>query len=385
MSVGRLRTALAAIAAMVVAAGILTATGAQAAVGCQVTYTVPTQWSGGFTANVVVKNLGDPISGWTLRWSFGSGQQVTSAWKATVAQSGSAVTATDAGWNAALATDAATDFGFNATWNNSANAVPAAFTLNGVTCTGSTTPGPTPTVTPTPPTSPPPTGQLCNAFDSVTMGKYWVNNNLWGQSSGTGTQCVWAGSTSGNTISWGTSWSWSGQSNQVKSYASSVLGWHWGWKLTNTGLPVQVSANRNVNTSWNYNVTLQGSNTMNVAYDLWLHTIANPTWENNPTDEVMIWTYRAGGAGPVGTRQATVTIGGTTWDLYRGNIGWEVYSFVRTGNTTSVSLNLRDFLNDLVSRGWLASSKYLTSVQAGTEVFIGTGRLDTTSYSTNVS
>ncbi|WP_336210958.1 GH12 family glycosyl hydrolase domain-containing protein [Nonomuraea sp. LPB2021202275-12-8] len=87
----------------------------------------------------------------------------------------------------------------------------------------------------------------------------------------------------------------------------------------------------------------------------------------------------------MGTRQTTVTIGGATWDLYRGNIGWEVYSFVRTSNTGSVNLNLRDFLNDLTSRGWLANSKYLTSVQAGTEVFVGTGRLDTTSYSTNVS
>jgi hypothetical protein len=37
-----------------------------------------------------------------------------------------------------------------------------------------------------------------------------------------------------------------------------------------------------------------------------------------------------------------------------------------------------------VSRGWVPSSKYLTSVQAGTEVFIGQGRLDTTSYNTTV-
>ncbi|WP_187414755.1 GH12 family glycosyl hydrolase domain-containing protein [Nonomuraea sp. PA05] len=373
---------MATLAALLVAAAtVLTATTARAAVGCQVTYTVPNQWSGGFSANVVIKNLGDPLTGWTLGWSFAAGQQITSGWKATFTQNGGQVSAADAGWNASLGTNATTDLGFNATWNNSANPAPAAFTLNGVTCTGGTTPGePTPTPTPT---VTPPQGQLCNAFDSVTMGKYWVNNNLWGQDSGTGTQCVWAGSTSGSTISWGTSWNWSGQSNQVKSYASSVLGWHWGWKLSNTGLPTQVSANRNVSTTWNYNVSTTG--TMNVAYDLWLHTISNPTWENNPTDEVMIWTYRTGGAGPVGTRQATVTLGGTNWDLYRGNIGWEVYSFVRTGNTSSVNLNLRDFLNHLVSRGWLASSKYLTSVQAGTEVFIGQGRLDTTAYSVNVS
>ena len=32
------------------------------------------------------------------------------------------------------------------------------------------------------------------------------------------------------------------------------------------------------------------------------------------------------------------------------------------------------------SRGWMSSSKYITSVQSGTEVFTGTGELDTTGY-----
>jgi hypothetical protein len=224
----------------------------------------------------------------------------------------------------------------------------------------------------------------CAPFGSITVGRYWLNNNLWGQNSGSGTQCITSNSSSGTQIGWSTNWSWTGQSNSVKSYDSSVLGWHWGVKVPNTGLPTQLSANRNVNTSWQYAVTQNGANTLNVSYDLWLHTISNPTFANNPTDEVMVWTFRAGGAGPVGTRQATVSIGGTNWDLYRGNIGWNVFSFVRTTNTTSVSLNLRDFLNNLVSRGWMANSKFLTSVEAGTEVFIGSGRLDTSRYSTTI-
>jgi hypothetical protein len=44
----------------------------------------------------------------------------------------------------------------------------------------------------------------CAAFDTITMGKYYVNNNLWGQDKGKGTQCVWDNSHSGSTISWGT-------------------------------------------------------------------------------------------------------------------------------------------------------------------------------------
>ncbi|WP_239311423.1 GH12 family glycosyl hydrolase domain-containing protein [Plantactinospora mayteni] len=53
---------------------------------------------------------------------------------------------------------------------------------------------------------------------------------------------------------------------------------------------------------------------------------------------------------------------------------WNVYSYVRTSNITSATLNLRDFTNDVVSRGWMSSSKYLTSVQAGPEIFTGNGR-----------
>lgn len=234
------------------------------------------------------------------------------------------------------------------------------------------------------PAAPAQAAGTCNDFGTITQGKYWINNNVWGQDSGSGWQCIWDSYTSGNTIGWGTSYGWSGQSNSVKSYASSVLGWHWGWKVSNTGLPVRLSANRSVNTGWNFNVRHSGG-AMNVAYDLWLHTISNPSYNNNPSDEVMIWLYRAGGAGPVGTRQATVNIAGTNWDLYRGNIGWNVYSFVRTSNTTSATLNMRDFLNHLVSRGWMSNTKYLTSVQSGTEIFTGTGQVDTNSYYANVA
>ncbi|MEV5448204.1 cellulose binding domain-containing protein, partial [Streptomyces sp. NPDC052644] len=40
------------------------ATAASAATGCRVTYTVSSQWNGGFGANVAVTNLGDPLNGW---------------------------------------------------------------------------------------------------------------------------------------------------------------------------------------------------------------------------------------------------------------------------------------------------------------------------------
>jgi glycosyl hydrolase family 62/cellulose binding protein with CBM2 domain len=128
-----------------------------AAAGCSVNYAVSSQWQGGFGANVTITNLGDPLTSWTLTWSFGAGQTVTQAWNTTLTQSGSAVTAKNVSYNGSVATNGTASFGFNGSWTGS-NPVPANFAVNGVTCTGGVTPTTPPTTAPTtPPTTPPTT------------------------------------------------------------------------------------------------------------------------------------------------------------------------------------------------------------------------------------
>ncbi len=138
--------------------GIAAAQPATAAVGCRVDYTVTNQWNPGFGADVTITNLGDPVNGWTLTWSFGAGQTVTQAWNASTSQSGTQVTAKNVAYNGTLATGASSSFGFNGTWSGS-NPVPTSFALNGTTCTGSpvdpTTPPVDPTTPPVDPTTPP--------------------------------------------------------------------------------------------------------------------------------------------------------------------------------------------------------------------------------------
>ncbi|BBH66349.1 hypothetical protein ACTI_30340 [Actinoplanes sp. OR16] len=395
------------VGAAAAVAGVLHAEAAEAA-ACSVTYTVAGQWNSGFTGDVKVRNTGGAaVDGWTLGFTFPSGQKIASGWNGTWAQSGSAVTVKDAGWNRSIAPGSQVAVGFNGTWSGG-NAAPAVFTVNGVTCSGpaavspAASPSASKIATASPSTSKiataaPATSKIatasptasqgaedCTDYAALVRGKFWVNNNVWGKADGAGSQCVRENGLSGDSLSWGTSWNWTGDTTKVKSYASAVLGWHWGWKATGTGLPIRLGDDKAVTANWNFQVTQTTSNIMNVAYDLWLHDVANPDWQDNPTDEVMVWLYRSGGAGPVGTKQATVTIAGTTWDLYKGNIGWNVYSFVRTSNTSSAALDLTAFTDDLVARGWLTTSKYLSSVQAGTEIFTGSGRLDTTAYSVKI-
>jgi beta-xylosidase len=160
----RTRAMLAASAAAALVAVGLTVATANAAAGCRVTYTVTNQWTGGFGANVTIDNLGDPVNGWNLTWSFGAGQAITQLWNGTYTQSGSAVTVTNASWNGNIPTSGNASFGFNASMSGTNNPVPGSFSLNGTVCngtTGPTTAPPTsqPPASPTtpPPTTPPPT------------------------------------------------------------------------------------------------------------------------------------------------------------------------------------------------------------------------------------
>ncbi|RLK12401.1 cellulose binding domain-containing protein [Micromonospora sp. M71_S20] len=165
MPVTHRRVALlaAAAAAALVAGTLPTLTAAAAAAGCRVEHRITNQWPGGFGADVTVTNLGDPVNGWTLTWSYPAGQRVTQAWNALVDQSGAQVTARNVDHNAVIATGASTTFGFNGSWEGS-NPPPTGFALNGTACTGAaptggpTTPPPSsPPPTTPPPTSPPPT------------------------------------------------------------------------------------------------------------------------------------------------------------------------------------------------------------------------------------
>ncbi|WP_027341092.1 rhamnogalacturonan lyase family protein [Hamadaea tsunoensis] len=191
------------IAATSVAAlstGFLAVTDAQAATGCRVDYAVTNSWAGGFGASVTITNLGDPVNGWNLGWTFTAGQTVTQIWNGAVSQSGSQVTVTDAGYNAAIATGANTAFGFNGSWNNSTNPAPATFTLNGVACTGapasaspSAPSSPSASVSPSASASPKPSPSPSTSPPPSTNGKQMerLNRGLISVRSGSGNLVSW--------------------------------------------------------------------------------------------------------------------------------------------------------------------------------------------------
>jgi hypothetical protein len=103
---------------------------------CHVGYSITNQWPGGFGASITIDNTGTTaLSNWTLTWSFANGQTVTQLWNGNVAQSGSTVTVTNMSYNGSIpAGGSYSGVGFNGSWNNTTNAVPTSFAVNGTTC-----------------------------------------------------------------------------------------------------------------------------------------------------------------------------------------------------------------------------------------------------------
>ncbi len=132
---------------------------------CQVTYTISSQWPGGFTVQgISIQNTSTSAwTSWSLTFSFpAAGQAVgPSPWNGTFTQSGQNVTVTNLSYNGSVAVNAFVNPGpgFNGTWTTS-NPVPTNFAVNGNPCNGggtTPTPGTTPTATTTPGTTPTPT------------------------------------------------------------------------------------------------------------------------------------------------------------------------------------------------------------------------------------
>lgn len=188
-------------------------------------------------------------------------------------------------------------------------------------------------------------------WGSWSNGGYTVRNNIWG--SGAGSQKISADSYR----------KWTVTANHpntggVKSYPHVA-------KAVNT----RVSSIGSLRSSFSVSVPRSGAYA--TAYDIWL---------GNNAYEVMLWMNKTGAVGPIGSKQATASVGGHTWDIYRGsNGGNAVFSFVRTSNTSSGTVDIKSVLTWIKNRGWYGDVT-LGEVQFGFEITSSSGGLN---FSTN--
>ena len=93
------------------------------------------------------------------------------------------------------------------------------------------------------------------------------------------------------------------------------------------------------------------------AYDIWL---------NRLNKEVMIWVDNHGQA-PAGSKVATTTFSGATWDLYETS-NRSYMAFVREGNASAGTVDLLTALHYLDGREDLVASDVLWQVNFGWEI-----------------
>jgi hypothetical protein len=217
---------------------------------------------------------------------------------------------------------------------------------------------------------------ICDQYGSTTIqGRYVVQNNRWGTSA---QQCINVTS-SGFQI---TSQQGSSPTNGAPvSYPSVFLGCHYTNCSPGSTLPMQVSRIRSATSSINYRYT---GGTYNASYDIWL----DPTPKTNGVNqmEIMIWFNRQGPIQPIGSAVGTTSIGGRSWQVWRGNNGGNnVISYVAPSPINSWSFSVLDFINDVRARGAITNSWYLTSIQAGFEPWNGGTGLAVDNFSASVS
>lgn len=123
--------------------------------------------------------------------------------------------------------------------------------------------------------------------------------------------------------------------------------------------------------------------TGDVSYDGFLASTCNGPGDPHPY-EIMVWLAAIGGLNPIGTAGPTVTIGSQSFVLWSGTNDQtksQVFSFVATRELNSFDGDLMNFFNYLVQNNGVDAGLLLTSVQAGTEIAVGSSTFTTTKYS----
>ncbi|MER6713546.1 MULTISPECIES: hypothetical protein [unclassified Streptomyces] len=197
----------------------------------------------------------------------------------------------------------------------------------------------------------------CDQWGQTNLNGYTLYNNIWG--SGAGSQCIWANS--------GTNWGvWANHPNTggIKSYPNQT-------KAINKSITSLGSLTSS------YNVSVPSSGAYNTSYDI---------WDTDHDYEIMLWVNKTGPVGPIGSSQGSVTLGGHTWNVFKGTNGAnEVFSFIRTSNSNSGTVNILPILKWIKDTKKWMGNETIGDVQFGYEITSSSGGLNFTTNNLTVS
>jgi hypothetical protein len=217
-----------------------------------------------------------------------------------------------------------------------------------------------------------------------TAKQYIIQNNNWGNASGTNQTITY----SNNSFTIMSPTGGSPGNGVPASYPSIYIGANGDTQNKNDppkgsyntkptdGLPKQISAIGTAMSTYAYNMA---SGDYNAAYDIWVSD-QNLTSDYNDARSgfVMVWPYKPSGRNPIGTMMTTKMIGSTMYQVWVGprgsgsNPNRPVVSYVNTSTSMGATINLKLFLADASMYG-IPSNWYVTDIFFGFEIWNGSG------------
>lgn len=228
---------------------------------------------------------------------------------------------------------------------------------------------------PPPPPPAPGGGTTCDKAGKLwVLDKgYLVENNVSGAAT---KQCITA---AGASFTVTTSEHKATPKGAAVAYPSLIKGCHRTDCSANSNLPKQVSTLSSLPSSWSFEAA---AGVWSANYDLWFDRAAKA---NGPSvGELTIWIETSGPANPRGTKGETVDIAGAKWEIWLDSAGSKHATYRRVEGTHSVGFDLKLFIADAKTRGYLKDEWYLTRVQAGFSLWEGGAGLKVNSFSVNV-
>ncbi|HEU4426150.1 MAG TPA: cellulose binding domain-containing protein [Pilimelia sp.] len=126
---------------------------APAASGLTASFSKDSDWGSGYQGKFTISNKGAATKSWKLEFTLPASASLGTFWDASLTKTGGKIVATDRGYNAVIATNSSTSFGFIV----AGSGAPTSCTINGAPCSGGGNPGPAPSATGTKPPAPQPT------------------------------------------------------------------------------------------------------------------------------------------------------------------------------------------------------------------------------------
>jgi cellulose 1,4-beta-cellobiosidase len=215
----------------------------------------------------------------------------------------------------------------------------------------------------------------------VMGGEYSVMNNVWGSTTDVQELSVDTSRTYFSVIQSEAS----NTGNSPASYPFIYKGCHFG-ACTSKDNPLPMRINQIKSAPFTWSISKEGvSGNLDCSYESWFD-VAGTSYTH--AAELMVWINYQGSIEPGGNQVATVQIGGHSWNVFfapAATWNWNYIAYEITDPTDSVSLDLKDFIRDAASRGYLYTIWYLDNMEAGFEIWTdGTG-LTTKSFSASVT